>query len=135
MRVDHIGIAVKDVEAATKRFQIICPDIPVQYEKSKDGSMLIAFLIFDNLKLELMQPLTKDSVVGKFLEKRGEGVHHLALEVEDILAGIDMAKNNGVRPVNDNPREGSRGSLITFLHPKDLHGVLVELCQVKPNIY
>ena len=129
MRIEHIGIAVKDIDEAIKKFQVISPSMHIEYEKSKDGSMIIAFLDFDNIQVELIQPLKKDSNVGKFIDKRGEGIHHLALEVPDILSSMDAAKENGIRLIDQLPRKGSHGNMICFLHPKDFQGVLIEFCQ------
>ena len=129
MRIEHLGIAVKDIDQAVKKFQIISPGINIEYEKSKDSSMIIAFLNFDNMQVELIQPLKKDSDVGKFIDKRGEGIHHLALEVPDILSSMDAAKENGIRLIDQSPRKGSHDNLICFLHPKDFQGILIEFCQ------
>ena len=129
MRIDHIGIAVNDVEVAAQKFQSICPDIPIKYEKSKDGTMFIAHLIYDNLNIELMQPMKDEAAVKKFIEKRGEGIHHIAIEVNNIKKSMEVAEKGGIRIIDKRIKEGSSGNLISFLHPKDFHGVLVEFCQ------
>jgi len=129
MKIEHIGIAVVNLKEAIEKFQKICSDLHFQIEKSADSEMQIAFLKFDNVEIELLEPLKKESVIGKFIQKKGEGIHHIALEVKNISESIAKVKSANIRLINDKPKSGSNGSLVTFLHPKDFNGVLLELCQ------
>lgn len=134
MRVEHIGIAVEDVDIAVEKYRKIFSDIEVRYEKSKDGSMNIAFLEFDNVAIELLQPLNDKADIDKFIKKSGEGIHHLAFEVDNINKNMDNARKTNIRLINEKPIEGSGGSTIAFLHPKDMNGTLVELCEFPDKI-
>ena len=129
MKVEHIGIAVTDLDSSIKKFRQLCPGFDIRIEESKDGSMTIAFLDFENIKIELMEPKKEDTAVGKFIEKHGEGIHHLAVEVQNIVESIDNARNSNIRVINEIPQEGSEGFLVSFIHPKDFNGILLEFCQ------
>ena len=131
MNVEHIGIAVKNMKEAIEKFKKVCPDLHFYTEKSEDGEMQIAFLKFDNVEIELLEPLKKESVIGKFIQKKGEGIHHIALEVKNINKSMAKIKSANIKLINDKPKSGSKESLVTFLHPKDFNGVLLELCQKK----
>jgi len=129
MKVDHIGIAVKNLEEVIEKFKKIYPDLYFYTEKSKDGEMKIAFLKFENIEIELLESLKEGSVINKFIQKKGEGIHHIALEVKDINKSITKLRNSNIRLINNKPKTGSKGYLIAFLHPKDFNGILLELCQ------
>jgi len=129
MRVEHIGIAVNNLEAAVKQYQELFPDVKIIPEPVADGSMKMVIAHFDNIKIELMEPLKEDSPVGKFIAKNGEGIHHLAFSTEDIETSLVNAKESGIRLINQKPYVGAEGFLVAFLHPKDTHGVLSEFCQ------
>jgi len=131
MNIEHIGIAVNNLEEAIEKFQKICPDLHFHIEQSADGEMQIAFLKFDNVEIELLEPLKKESVIGKFIQKKGEGIHHIALDVKNISESMAKVKSTNIRLINDEPKKGSNESLVAFLHPKDFNGVLIELCQRK----
>jgi len=131
MNIEHIGIAVKNLKNAIEKFQKICPDLHFHTEKSADGEMQIAFLKFDNVEIELLEPLKEESVIGKFIQKKGEGIHHIALDVKNINKSMAKVKSENIRLINDEPKKGSNESLVAFLHPKDFNGVLLELCQRK----
>jgi len=131
MNIEHIGIAVKNLEEAIEKFQKICPDLDFHIEQSANGEMQIAFLTFDNVEIELLEPLKKESVIGKFIQKKGEGIHHIALDVKNISESMAKVKSTNIRLINDEPKKGSNESLVAFLHPKDFNGVLIELCQRK----
>jgi methylmalonyl-CoA/ethylmalonyl-CoA epimerase len=132
MRVEHIGIAVKDLDAVVTQYQRLFPKIKIVPEPVADGSMKMVIVHFDNIKIELMEPLKEDSPVGKFIAKNGEGIHHLAFSTDDIEASLDCAKENNIRVVTEKPYIGAEGFLVAFLHPKDTHGVLTEFCQEQP---
>jgi methylmalonyl-CoA/ethylmalonyl-CoA epimerase len=120
MRVEHIGIAVKDVDAVVTQYQRLFPKIKIVPEPVADGSMKMVIVHFDNIKIELMEPLKEDSPVGKFIAKNGEGIHHLAFSTDDIEASLDCAKENNIRVVTEKPYIGAEGFLVAFLHPKDV---------------
>lgn len=132
MRVEHIGIAVKDLDAAVELYQKLFPGVKIVPEPVADGSMKMVIAHFDNIKIELMEPLKEDSPVGKFIAKNEEGVHHLAFSSDDIEASLACARENNIRVVTPKPYIGAEGLLVAFLHPKDTHGVLTEFC-MKPN--
>lgn len=129
MKVDHIGIAVKNLKEVIEKFKRIHPDLHFHTEKSKDGEMEIAFLKFENIEIELLESLKEESVINKFIQKNGEGIHHIALEVKNIDESMTELNNSNIKLVNNKPKSGSNNSLVVFLHPKDFNGVLVELCQ------
>ncbi len=131
MKVDHIGIAVKNLKEVIEKFQKVYPDLHFHTEKSKDGEMEIAFLKFENIEIELLESLKEESVINRFIQKKGEGIHHIALEVKNINESMDKLNNSHIRLINNKPKIGSKDSLVTFLHPKGFNGVLVELCQKK----
>lgn len=131
MKVDHIGIAVKSLKEVIEKFKKLYPDLHFHTEKSEDGEMKIAFLKFENIEIELLESLKEGSVINKFIQKKGEGIHHIALEVKDINKSITKLRNSNMRLINNKPKNGSKGYLIAFLHPKDFNGILVELCQEK----
>ena len=128
-RIAHLGIAVKDLEPPKKLYadhlglQLKGEEV-VETQKVK-----VSFIQVGESNLELLLPTAPDSPVAKFLETKGEGFHHLALEVEDIHAAVAELKAAGVRLIDDPPREGAHGALVAFIHPKATFGLLVELCQ------
>ncbi|MEL7566923.1 MAG: methylmalonyl-CoA epimerase [Dehalobacterium sp.] len=129
MRVEHIGIAVKDLDAVVDQYQRLFSKVQIVPRPVADGSMKMVIVHFENIKIELMEPLKDDSPVGKFIARNGEGIHHLAFSTDDIEVSLANAKDNGIRLVNENPYTGAEGFLVAFLHPKDTHGVLTEFCQ------
>ncbi|MBC7339837.1 MAG: methylmalonyl-CoA epimerase [Firmicutes bacterium] len=128
MKVHHIGIAVRNLEEALATYRALGLQAGGQEEVPGQGVRL-AFLPAGEARLELLEPLRPDSAVGRFLESRGEGVHHLCLEVDDIEAALERARQAGIRLVDERPREGAHGARVAFLHPRSLHGVLLELWQ------
>ena len=129
MKIDHIGIAVKNSKETIKKYKLICSDLKIKTETSKNKDMLISFMKFENIEIELLEPLKEESVVYKFIQKHGEGIHHIALQVDNIQEKMDQLKNKKIRIINNTPKIGSHDSLVNFLHPKDFDGVLFELCQ------
>ncbi|MBM4295872.1 MAG: methylmalonyl-CoA epimerase [Deltaproteobacteria bacterium] len=128
-RIAHLGIAVKDLDGPKKLYGgnlnlELAGEEVVETQKVK-----VSFIKVGESNLELLIPTASDSPVAKFLETRGEGFHHLALEVEDIRAAVAELKAAGVRLIDENPREGAHGALVAFLHPKATFGLLVELCE------
>ncbi len=139
MRIDHIGIACHDLEAKIKLFSetfelsVVAREINEE-QGVKEAMLLIADGEGGSSYIQLLEPLSADSPVGKFLAKRGEGVHHVAFGVSDVAEAMDKIGAKGVRLLDERPRHGSMGSEIAFLHPKDLGGTLTELVQAaKPS--
>ena len=127
-RLDHIGIAVRHLDAAvetlSRGFGLACT-----HRETVEGEQVrTAFFPIGDTHLELLESLTPDGPVGRFLEKRGEGVHHLCFEVEDLEAALAHCREQGLTPVGE-PRAGAQGKRVVFLHPRGTHGVLIELCQ------
>jgi methylmalonyl-CoA epimerase len=128
-RIAHLGIAVKDLAAGKKLYGsnlglALKGDEVVESQKVK-----VSFIGVGESNLELLLPTADDSPVAKFLETKGEGFHHLALEVEDLAAALEELKAAGVRLIDEKPREGAHGALVAFIHPKATYGLLLELCQ------
>lgn len=130
MNIEHIGIAVKNLEKAIELYTILFPEARIVEENVPDKTMKMVILHGENIKLELMEPLIEDSVIAKFIEKRGEGIHHIAYKVDDIYEAIRKAERAGCKITRD-PYIGAEGNLICFLHPKGTFGVLTEF--VKPG--
>ena len=129
MRLDHIGIAVRQLEDAVRPYT---DGLGLQLERVEEvaaESVRVAFLTVGESHIELLEPLGGQSPIAGFLEKRGEGVHHLAVAVPDIRLAMDRAKRAGLRLLSEEPRPGAGGSRVCFVHPKDFGGVLVELVE------
>ena len=128
-KINHIGIAVNDLEAAIPYYR---DQLKMTFEGTEvveEQKVKVAFLLVGESRIELLEPTATDSPVAKFLEKNGQGVHHVAYEVADIEAALADLKEQGVRLIDEKPRLGAHGSLIAFLHPKATGGVLTEICQ------
>ena len=129
MKVEHIGIAVADLDKACAYYRSLFPEAILREEPVADGSMKMMILEGENIKLELMEPLKDDCPVGTFLAKKGEGLHHIAYEVTDIKASMAQAREQGLRLLTEEPYRGAEGHWVCFIHPKDSCGVLSEFCQ------
>ena len=127
MRVDHIAIAVTDLKAAAAAYSQALNVPDVEYETVESEGVEIAMIRLENCRIELMQPVGDASPIKKFLEKKGPGLHHIALATDDIDGDVDRMATGGVRFLGK-VRAGSEGTRIIFMHPKSLHGVLAELC-------
>jgi methylmalonyl-CoA epimerase len=128
-RIAHLGLAVKDLEAPQKLYgDNLCLELQGE-EVVESQKVKVSFVKVGETSLELLLPTASDSPVAKFLENKGEGFHHMALEVEDIHAAVAELKAAGVRLIDETPREGAHGALVAFIHPKATFGLLVELCQ------
>lgn len=128
-KINHIGIAVKNIETAIPFYR---DQLGMEFEGTEEVSeqkVRVAFLKVGESRIELLEPTSPDSPVAKFLEKNGEGIHHMAYEVDDITATLAELKRKEVRLIDEQPRLGAHGSLIAFLHPKATGGVLTEICQ------
>ncbi|MEQ1697730.1 MAG: methylmalonyl-CoA epimerase [Hyphomicrobiaceae bacterium] len=131
-RLNHVAIAVKDIEAASAKYKnVLGAQVDAPFEQPEHG-VTVVFINLPNTKIELLQPLGEGSPIAKFLEKNPDGgIHHLCYEVEDILAARDQLKAGGARVLGDGtPKIGAHGKPVLFLHPKDFNGTLVELEQV-----
>ena len=127
MKIDHIAIAVNDVEAAAKQYQQALGVKEVIYETIESEGVKLAILRLENGRIELMAPTRDDSPIKKFLEKKGEGLHHMALATDNIEKEYERMEGCGIQFLGK-IRDGSEGTKIIFIHPKSLYGVLAELC-------
>lgn len=128
-KIDHIGIAVADLQQAIEKYEQVLNGLCYKTETVASESVKTAFLRIGESKIELLEAINKEGPIAEFLAKKGEGVHHIAYEVTDIYDEIERFKSNGFRVLNDNPRKGADDKLVCFIHPKDCHGVLTELVQ------
>ncbi|WP_305045000.1 methylmalonyl-CoA epimerase [Geoalkalibacter sp.] len=128
-KISHIGIAVTSLEAAIPLYRDVLGMEFEGTEEVAEQKVKVAFFIAGESRIELLEATTSDSPVAKFLEKNGEGIHHLAYEVDDVKAAIAALQAQGVRLIDNEPRRGAHGTSIAFLHPKATGGVLTELCQ------
>ena len=127
--VDHVGIAVEDLDAAVERYRRIFGMQPAHREIVQSQGVEEVSFRMGTSYVQLLGALGPDTPVGRFLERRGPGVHHVAYRVDDVAAALERLRAEGVRLVDEAPRPGSRGTTIAFVHPQDLGGVLVELVQ------
>ena len=132
MHIDHIGIAVKDLESAVKTYEKILNRSCDKREVVESEKVKTAFFNTGQSKVELLGGTAPDSVINKYIEKKGEGIHHVAFEVDDIHSELDRLRKEGFTVLNEQPKDGADNKLVAFVHPKDNHGVLIELCQTKP---
>ena len=128
-RIEHIGIAVKDLEAGNDIYTSLLGKAPYKLEEVESEGVLTSFFQVGESKIELLQATTADSAIAKYIEKKGEGIHHIAFEVEDIYASIKEMAAKGFRILNEEPKKGADNKLVCFIHPKSANGVLIELCQ------
>ena len=131
MHIDHIGIAVKDLESAVKTYEKILNSKCDKRERVESENVETAFFDTGESKVELLGATTSDSVIAKYIEKKGEGLHHVAFEVDDIHEELDRLRKLGFNILNEQPKDGADNKLVAFIHPKDNNGVLIELCQSK----
>jgi methylmalonyl-CoA/ethylmalonyl-CoA epimerase len=129
MKIEHIGIAVADLAKSNALFEAIFGQPPYKEEKVESEMVNVSFFRLGESKIELLEPTHEDSAIARHIEKRGEGMHHIAFEVPDIHAAMERMKAQGYRLLNPEPKRGADNKLIFFLHPKDTNGVLIELCQ------
>ena len=128
-KIEHIGIAVKDLEASNKVFESLFGKEPYKTEFVESEHVITSFFKSGPNKIELLQATKDNSPIAKFIEKRGEGIHHIAFAVDDIEKEIKRLKKSGFVLINETPKKGADNKLIVFLHPKSTNGVLIELCQ------
>lgn len=128
-RIAHIGIAVKDLTDAQKTFETLLNLQPSHVERVEEQKVDVSSFHVDDTNLELTAGISEDSPISKFIDKRGEGIHHMAFEVDDIHAELARLKAAGIRLIDEQPRMGADNFLVAFIHPKSAGGVLLELCQ------
>jgi methylmalonyl-CoA/ethylmalonyl-CoA epimerase len=128
-RLEHIGIAVKDLEAGNELYEKLLGTAPYKKEAVASEGVVTSFFQTGDSKIELLEATSADSPIAKFIEKRGEGIHHIAFEVAGIRAEMKRLAAAGFRLLSDEPKLGADGMLVCFVHPKSANGVLVELCQ------
>jgi methylmalonyl-CoA/ethylmalonyl-CoA epimerase len=131
MKIDHLGIATKSIDDALGFWADALGLENVHTEIVEDQKVRVAMLPLGESRIELLEPTNEDSPISKFLEKRGSGIHHIAVEVEDIEASLTKLKSKGVRLIDESPRIGAEGCLVAFVHPVSANGVLLELVQTK----
>ena len=132
MKIDHIAIAVNDVEASAKVYQKALGIDEIEFETVASEGVKVAIIPMENGRIELMQPTKDDSPIKKFLDKKGPGLHHMALETDNIEGEVERMEGCGVQFLGK-VRPGSAGTKVTFIHPKSLEGVLAELCSHPEN--
>ena len=128
-KIEHIGIAVKSLEVSNVLFEKLFGQPPYKEEEVASEGVKTSFFMNGPNKIELLEATNPDSPIAKFLEKKGEGIHHIAFDVNDINEEVIRLKNEGFVILNEIPKKGADNKLVVFLHPKDTNGVLIELCQ------
>ena len=128
-KIEHIGIAVKDLKNSNILFEKLFGNPPYKEEEVLSEGVKTSFFMNGPNKIELLEATHNDSPIAKFLEKKGEGIHHIAFDVEDIEKEMERLKKEGFVLINDKPKKGADNKLVAFLHPKNTNGVLIELCQ------
>ncbi|GGD20863.1 methylmalonyl-CoA epimerase [Flavobacterium orientale] len=128
-KIEHIGIAVKDLEKSNQLFEKLFGNPPYKEEEVASEGVKTSFFLNGPNKIELLEATHSESPIAKFIEKKGEGIHHIAFDVEDIVSETERLKNEGFVVLNEIPKKGADNKLVVFLHPKSTNGVLIELCQ------
>jgi methylmalonyl-CoA/ethylmalonyl-CoA epimerase len=128
-KIEHIVIAVKEIVKSNELFASLFNKQPYKQEEVKSENVLTSFFQTGESKIELLQATHEDSAIAKFIEKKGEGIHHIAFDVTDIHAELERLEKEGFRIITKEPKKGADNKLVAFLHPKSTNGVLVELCQ------
>ena len=129
--IEHVGIAVKDLATSIKYYEDVLGLKCYSIEEVKDQKVKTAFFKIGQTKIELLESTEQNGPIGKFIEKRGEGVHHIAFAVNEIEQALSEAEGKGIRLIDNKPRKGAEGLNIAFLHPKSTGGVLTEFCEKK----
>ncbi|MFV5686639.1 methylmalonyl-CoA epimerase [Flavobacterium sp. GB2R13] len=128
-KIEHIGIAVNDLETSNLIFEKLLGAAPYKFEEVESEGVTTSFFNVGPNKIELLAATNPDSPIAKFIAKKGEGIHHIAFDVEDIVVEIERLKKEGFVVLNEVPKKGADNKLVAFLHPKSTNGVLIELCQ------
>ncbi|AZB32017.1 MULTISPECIES: methylmalonyl-CoA epimerase [Chryseobacterium] len=132
MKLEHIGIAVKSLGVSDELFTKLLGKESYKKETVEREGVVTSFYETGESKIELLEASNPESPISKFIDKKGEGIHHLAFGVENILNEVERLKKEGFQFISEEPKEGADNKLVVFLHPKSTNGVLVELCQEKP---
>lgn len=132
MRIDHVAIAVNNLDQAIKNYQKIFDTNNIEVEVVGNEKVRVAMINLEDTRIELMEPTEESSTIAKYLEQNGEGIHHIAITADNIEQDISRASGNGMKILGQ-LRTGSYGRKITFIHPKSLNGVLLELCEAAPD--
>jgi methylmalonyl-CoA/ethylmalonyl-CoA epimerase len=132
-KVEHIGIAVRNFTSSIPLFEQLLNVHCYKTETVESEKVNTAFFKTGDTKIELLESTSSEGVIGKFIDKNGEGIHHLAFEVSDIFAEMERLKNNGFILLNEEPKKGADNKLVCFLHPRHTSGVLIELCMERPT--
>ena len=132
-KIEHIGIAVKDLKESTRLFEKLFGESHYKTESVESEGVRTSFFKVGENKIELLEATNEDSPIAKFIEKKGEGIHHIAFDVDDIEKQIKRLEEEGFVVLNKKPKNGADNKLVAFLHPKSTNGVLIELCQERVN--
>lgn len=132
-KIEHIGIAVKDLKASNELYKKLLGSPCYKEEEVVSEGVKTSFFMSGPNKIELLESTNEDGPIAKFLDKKGEGIHHIAFEVDDIVAEIARLKAEGFLILNEIPKKGADHKLVAFVHPKSTNGVLIELCQEAPK--
>ena len=128
-KIEHLGIAVKDINEANKLYEKLLGVPPYKQEAVESEAVITSFFKVGESKIELLASTKEDGPIGKFIAKKGEGIHHIAFDVEDIYKELTRLETEGFQLINKEPKQGADNKLVAFIHPKSTNGVLVELCQ------
>ena len=128
-KIEHIGIAVKNLKDSNELFSKLFGELHYKTEEVKSEGVNTSFFKVGDNKIELLEATKENSPINKFIEKKGEGIHHIAFDVDDIVGEIKRLKKEGFKVLNETPKKGADNKLVAFLHPKSSNGVLIELCQ------
>jgi len=128
-KIEHIGIAVKSLKDASTLYERLLGYKSYKTEEVASENVITEFFKIGESKIELLEASSEESAIDGFIQKRGEGIHHIAFAVDDIFSEMDRLKNEGFQLLSDEPKKGADNKLVCFVHPKSSHGVLIELCQ------
>ena len=130
-KIEHLGIAIKSLETSDNLFAKLLGTQPYKQEAVEREGVKTSFFMIGESKIELLEATNPESPIAKFIDKKGEGIHHIAFAVDDIRAEVERLKSEGFVFISEEPKDGADNKLVVFLHPKSTNGVLVELCQEK----
>ena len=128
-KVEHIGIAVKNLNKSVPLFEKLLNSVCYKTETVENEQVNTAFFLKDKTKIELLESIGTNGIIARFIEKKGEGIHHIAFEVKNIEEEMNRLKNDGFILLNDKPKPGADNKMVCFIHPKSTNGILIELCQ------
>ncbi len=128
-KIEHLGIAVNDIEQANEVYEKLLGVPPYKQEEVESESVITSFFKVGDSKIELLASTDDEGPIARFIAKKGEGIHHIAFDVDDIQLELDRLEKEGFRLINKVPKPGADNKIIAFVHPKSTHGVLIELCQ------